>query len=91
MKIDQIEDILGQEAVELVENACTVAFKAAESCGDTSLGAEAVRELLLQMLAAAIITPNSEALERSKEAAAKLTFYVKTALAPSKGASPRQN
>ena len=90
MRIEDIEDLLGLEAVELIEHACTVAFKAAEKSKDQPQALEAIRELLLQMLSAAIITPPDGAVERTSDAAQKLALYVNASLAQGKGNAPKQ-
>jgi hypothetical protein len=75
----KIEHILGQDTVAAVEAAVQQACEAADHHGGPQ-GAAAVRELLISMLAAVIITPAEGAPERAAEAAESLRNLVDTSI-----------
>lgn len=78
MLSDEIEAVLGQAAVDAVEQAIEQAFVAGRG---RAAGKEAVHELLLGMLAAVIITPADGATDRARLCAGRLVDLVDVALA----------
>jgi hypothetical protein len=80
MTYAEIEEILGSAAVSAVEVAIAEACKAGEGRGDRERTPEAVRELLVAMLAALIITPTKGATSRANDTAARLLEIAAEAL-----------
>lgn len=80
MTPDDISTILSDKIVKAVENACKNAIDAAGRHDDPTEGMEAARQLLLQLLCAAIITPQNGAQERAKRCAEHLVKIVDAAI-----------
>ena len=88
MRPNQITEILGTSTVVAVENAVSEAFVAAQAHSDATEGLVAVRELLLTMLAASIITPKDNAAERAEACAQRLKMIVRDSINAAGTASP---
>jgi hypothetical protein len=88
MKPNRIVEILGSSTVSAVENVLSEAFVAAEAHADTNEGLAAVRELLLTMLAASIITPRDGAVVRADACAHRLKIIVQESIDAAGTASP---
>jgi hypothetical protein len=86
MTPEKLVEILGERTVKQIEDACTTLFAVAQCNRDQVMGMEAARELILQMLYAAIITPRSGAHERSKHCCAGLIAIVHAATTGQTGA-----
>lgn len=80
MIMDEIEAILGRHVVEAIEDAVRAGFAAAQANGNRETGASAVRELLISLLAAAVITPRDGAQQRADAAAGRLKDLVAASL-----------
>jgi hypothetical protein len=80
MKPNRIVEILGASTVSAVENVVSEAFAAAQTHPDTNEGLAAVRELLLTMLAASIITPRIDAIVRAEACAQRLRNIVQESI-----------
>lgn len=88
MKLDDLDRILGWEAVAGVEAAVEAAFVAANRAGDRGKGQEALLELLVAMLSTAVITPPDGAEQRVAQCTARLKEIVAEGLRQGPSASP---
>ena len=79
MTLDDVARLLGKDSVEGVEDAVRAAIEAGEHL-DHATASRAVRELLLTMLSAVIITPLDGADKRVEHDVRRLEAIVEAAL-----------
>lgn len=86
----EIESLLGSSTVQAIEAAVSAGFSAAESSADFCQGIEAVRYLLLTILAATSIVPLEGAEQRAEQLANDLVALVNEALSANSAHSRMQ-
>ncbi len=80
LSTDDIETLLGAKTVKAIEKAVAKGFSAAEVSAHPTQSIEAMRCLLLTLLAASVITPIDNARQRAEQTGADLVALVKIAL-----------
>lgn len=80
LSTEEIEKRLGAKTVEAIEKAVTRGLADAQSTSNSTDGIEAMRYLLLSLLAAATVTPIDNARERAKQLGDDLVDLVEIAL-----------
>ena len=81
LEAKEIELRLGASTVASIESAISRGFAAAQQSSDPHQAIEAMRYLLLQMLAATVMTPVDGARERARDIGLDLVELVDAALA----------
>lgn len=90
LSTEDIEKLLGAKTVKAIEKAVAKGFDAAERSAQPAEGIEAVRYLLLSLLAASTITPFDNAGQRAEQLAADLVELVAIALQESTDEPPQR-